>query len=271
MAWSSDRTRGILLRSSLAVALLASALSGCAFAPRSELTAAQLQNRLLSEQSIAQAAEIDNLKNHSHQIEDKLIGAEQQLAQLDQQSQTDRKRLAAMHDELYDGHGRRLPAELSRQLANLTRKYSSLQFDSAMGAAKLDTDVLFDPGEAELKEDAQQMLGEFARIMRSNEARDLKLMVVGHTDALKIARREVRERYPDNFHLSTARALAVASYLKQSGMPADRIGVSGFGDHEPIASNATAEDRRRNRRVEVFVLPPEAPIVGWTETTPSLY
>src|SRR5262245_53899257 len=115
------------------------------------------------------------------------------------------------------------------------------------------------------------MLGEFAHIMRSNEARDLKLMVVGHTDALKIARREVRDRYPDNFHLSTARALAVAEYLKQTGLPEQRIGVSGFGGHQPIASNATAEERRLNRRVEIFVLPPEAPIVGWTETTTSLY
>src|SRR5215831_7137148 len=116
MSSSFSCSRGIVPRLPLATALLAT-LSGCAFAPRSELTSAQLQNRLLSEQAIAQAAEIDNLKNHSHQIEDKLIDAEQQLAQLDQQSQADRKRLAAMHDELYDGRGRRLPAELSRQLA----------------------------------------------------------------------------------------------------------------------------------------------------------
>src|SRR5436189_3999068 len=109
---SSYRTRGILPRMPLVAALVCSALTGCAFAPRSELASAQLQNRLLSEQATAQAAEIDNLKNHSHQIEDKLIDAEQQLAQLDQQSQADRKRLASMHDELYDGRGRRLPAEL---------------------------------------------------------------------------------------------------------------------------------------------------------------
>jgi phosphoribosylformimino-5-aminoimidazole carboxamide ribonucleotide (ProFAR) isomerase len=67
--------------------------------------------------------------------------------------------------------------------------------------------------------------------------------------------------------LSTARALAVAEFLKQSGLPERQIGVSGFGGHQPIATNSTPEDRRRNRRVEIFVLPPEAPIVGWTETT----
>ena len=94
---------------------------------------------------------------------------------------------------------------------------------------------------------------------------------MGHTDGLKIARKELRDRYPDNFHLSTARSLAVAAFLKQQGLSEDRIGVSGFAAHEPIASNATAEDRRRNRRVELFVLPPEATIVGWTETATTLY
>jgi chemotaxis protein MotB len=255
----------------LGAAYLAINLSGCAFAPRSELTAAQTQNRLLAEQSQAQLSEMENLRTHNHKLEDKLIQSEEQLAVLDQQSQTDRKRLAALQTELSDGNGNRLPPGLSTQLANLSRRYPSLQFDTTTGAAKLDSDILFDPGEAELKDDAQQMLKEFAHILRAPESRDLKLMVVGHTDALKITKHEVRDRFPDNFHLSAARALAVADYLKQAGVPAQRIGVSGFGDHEPIASNASAEDRRRNRRVEIFVLPPEAPIVGWTETTTSLY
>ena len=47
---SSYRTRGILPRMPLVAALVCSALTGCAFAPRSELASAQLQNRLLSEQ-----------------------------------------------------------------------------------------------------------------------------------------------------------------------------------------------------------------------------
>ncbi|HEY2828026.1 MAG TPA: OmpA family protein [Pirellulales bacterium] len=263
--------RLLAVGSLLAVACLLVGLSGCAFAPRSELTAAQTQNRLLAEQSQAQIAELQNLQTHNHKLEDRLIQSEEQLAALDQQSQADRKRLAALQTELSDGNGNRLPSGLSTQLANLSRRFPSLQFDTTTGAAKLDSDVLFDPGEAELKDDAQQMLKEFAHILRAPESRDLKLMVVGHTDALKITKHEVRDRFPDNFHLSAARALAVADYLKQAGVPAQRIGVSGFGDHEPIASNASAEERRRNRRVEIFVLPPEAPIVGWTETTTSLY
>jgi chemotaxis protein MotB len=245
--------------------------TGCLFVPRSQLAAAEAQARQLAEQNRAQLSALDNLQNHSHELEDRLMNTESQLAAVDQKSRADSKRLAALEGELYDGHGNRLPPGLSKQLADLARRNGSLQFDPATGAAKLDTDVLFDSGEAELKEDAQDMLNEFVKIMRSPEARDLKLMVVGHTDALKIARRDVRERFPDNFHLASSRALAVADFLKKSGFPEQRIGVSGFAGHEAVASNETAEDRRRNRRVEIYVLPPEATIVGWTETATSLY
>ena len=130
---------------------------------------------------------------------------------------------------------------------------------------------LFDPGEAQLKPDAERMLADFAAVLQSPEARDLKIMVVGHTDNLKIARKELRERHPDNWHLSTARALAVADHLKKAGLPEERMGIAGFGGHQPISPNTTASDRRRNRRVEIFVVPSDAPVVGWTESMTSAY
>ncbi len=102
-----------------------------------------------------------------------------------------------MEGELYDGHGRRLPPGLSKQLANLSHRYPSLQFDDATGAAKLDNDVLFDSGDATAEGrcpgNARKRL---AKVMSSPDARDLKLMVVGHTDSLKIARKDVRGSLP---------------------------------------------------------------------------
>ena len=168
-----------VLAGALFAAAAISSLSGCAFAPRGELVAVQSQNRLLSEQVSSQIGELENLRTHNRRLEDKLIQSEEQLASLDQQSQANQKQLAAMRNELYDGRGNRLPSNISSQLANLSHRYPSLQFDSATGAAKLDTDVLFDPGEAVLKDDAQQMLADFAKVMRTGEARDLKMMVVG--------------------------------------------------------------------------------------------
>jgi chemotaxis protein MotB len=65
--------------------------------------------------------------------------------------------------------------------------------------------------------------------------------------------------------------LNVADYLQHAGLREDQVGVAGYGRHQPIASNGSANARQRNRRVEIFVTGPETPIVGWTESTASVY
>jgi chemotaxis protein MotB len=167
--------------------------------------------------------------------------------------------------------GRRLPPGVSQQLADLGARYSSLNFDPATGIAKLDTDVMFDSGQAELKPAAQALLGELARVLQAPDAAELKVMVVGHTDGQRIAERPPRDKYSNNFHLSTARALAVADTMRQQGLAEQRLGVAGFGSHQPVASNVSASDRQKNRRVEIFVMAPDVPVVGWTESIPSVY
>jgi chemotaxis protein MotB len=264
----------------LLFAASAAILPGCLFAPRTELNSAQVQNRVLSEQNKAQLAEIDNLKAHSRELEDRVIRSEKQAALLRERTSLDKRQLEGYErerDGLYDqfkgmafGRGR-LPPELSRQLADLSQRYPSLQFDPETGISKLDTDILFDSGEAVLKPGACQMLDELVRVLKSPAAGDLKLMVAGHTDNQMIAGRDTREKYPNNFHLSTARALAVADRMKQAGLPAHRLGVAGFGPYQPIAPNATAQDRQKNRRVEIFVMPNDVPVVGWSDSTPSVY
>jgi chemotaxis protein MotB len=59
--------------------------------------------------------------------------------------------------------------------------------------------------------------------------------------------------------------------LQKHGLREDQVGVAGFGRHEPVSSGASAEDRQRNRRVEIFVMSPDTPVVGWVETLPSVY
>jgi chemotaxis protein MotB len=254
------------------------ALSGC-LVPQSDLAAAQSQGRTLAQQNRAQLAEIDNLKAHNREVEDRLIRTEQELSALEEQVDVDRKRLtnykhetAELHDQFKTAvHARSLPSAVSRQLADLARRYPSLSFDPASGIGKLDTDVLFDSGQAELKPAATAMLAELSRVLQRQEAGDLKVMVVGHTDNQRLAGKEVRERFASNFHLSTARALAVADQLRRQGLSERRIGVAGFGPHQPVAPNDEPGERQKNRRVEIFVMAPDAPVVGWTESGPSVY
>jgi chemotaxis protein MotB len=236
-----------------AAALLA---PGCANS--TQLSTLQSQNRSLTEQSRAQLAEIENLKIHARGVEDQLIRAEQELARYDQSG---RRRLA----------GGALPGDLSGRLADLAKRYPSLHYDPATGISKLDGDVLFDSGDDQLKPDADPLLREIAEIFNAPEARGLKLMVVGHADSQSIKGQELRSRYPSNWHLSAGRALAVADWLRQSGIPESRMGVAGFGQYQPIASNASEDTRSMNRRVEIYVLGPETPVVGWADTSERFY
>lgn len=249
----------------LAALLTLLLVAGCSFVPKSKFDAAQSQNRTLLEQKKAQAAEIENLKIHSHNLEDHLIKAEEELARLDEQHNRDRARLAGQGRQFTPLKGNSIPADISGRLADLARRYPSLQYDPQTGISKFDTDVLFDSGKSELKPEAKQLLAEFGEIFTAPDARELKVMVVGHTDSRGIKGREVRERYPSNWHLSAGRALSVAEYLRSSGIPEDRMGVAGFGQFQPISANDTAASRQRNRRVEIFVLGPETPVVGWSE------
>ena len=271
-----------LCRGWLTAAMLASltALPGCQFAPKGQLTACQTQNRSLAEQTKAQLAEIENLKAHNRTVENQLIQAEEELADLDQRTGVDRKQLANFEHERAELRGQvqglarnagRVPADFSGRLEELSRRYPWLEFDPESGMSKFDGDVLFNSGDAELKPDAQRMLSEFAALFTAPEARQLRIMVVGHTDNRQVAKRPTRERYPDNWHLSTARALAVADYLLKEGVREDQMGVAGYGRHQPISRNSNATDRERNRRVEIFVMGPETPVVGWTESVTGVY
>ncbi|MBN9072409.1 MAG: OmpA family protein [Rhizobiales bacterium] len=71
--------------------------------------------------------------------------------------------------------------------------------------------------------------------------------VYGHTDSTG------DDRY--NQDLSERRAMSVANYLYGQGVDGRRFYVKGFGEEEPIASNATAEGRAQNRRVEIQLSP----------------
>ena len=144
---------GLLFFSAVAVIL-----PGC-LVPKAELNASLTENRAHRTEP-AQLAEIENLKAHSRALEDRVIHSEKQLAVAQERAGLDGRRLEGYEREregLYQQFkdlsyaGGRLPPELSRQLADLSRRFPSLQFDPETGISKLDTDILFDSGEAELK------------------------------------------------------------------------------------------------------------------------
>jgi len=124
--------------------------------------------------------------------------------------------------------------------------------------------ILFDSGEADLKPDGADVLRKVATILASHPT--LKIHVVGHTDDVPI-RPAARKRFPSNWELSTARATSAVRFLtEQAGVDPRRLGAVGYGQFRPIADNATAEGRSRNRRIAITILSDE--MVG-ADTVPT--
>ncbi|MGY6239208.1 OmpA family protein [Burkholderia ambifaria] len=94
---------------------------------------------------------------------------------------------------------------------------------------------------AALTPSARQELDRFLDVNR--EARFRRVTVTGYTDS--------QGAYAHNVRLSEARARAVATYLRTGGLHAEHFTTVGKGAAEPVASNATAEGRAQNRRVEI--------------------
>jgi flagellar motor protein MotB len=80
--------------------------------------------------------------------------------------------------------------------------------------------------------------------------RDEMLMVSGFTDDRPV--REGNRRFADNWELSAQRALTVTRALIDDGVPSSAVFAAAFGAEQPVASNADAAGRARNRRVEIW-------------------
>lgn len=109
--------------------------------------------------------------------------------------------------------------------------------------------ILFDLNSTALKPGAKQQLEKMAEVMVRYPDNDI--LVTGHTDNTG------SEKY--NQDLSERRAKAVKNYLILKGISAGRITSMGFGETMPVASNATPEGRRKNRRVEIEIKPRRQP------------
>lgn len=108
---------------------------------------------------------------------------------------------------------------------------------------EIPSDISFDTGRSDIKPNLRPILDQFASGLANQPNTEVR--IVGHTD--NVGSDAV------NNPLSLQRAQSARDYLTSRGVNSNRIMIEGRGEHEPIATNATAEGRARNRRVEVFL------------------
>ncbi len=192
---------------------------------------AQRQAAMLQEAQAREAA-----AQSAQQAQDAQAQAEQAQAQAQQaQAQAQQaQQLAAQSEQ----DKQQLRAKLLQQF-NLILETR----DTVRGLVVNIGDVLFDTGKYTLRSPAREALAKLSGIVSAYPG--LKLQMEGHTDSVGT---------PEfNQKLSEERAGAVRDYLVQQGVDAASVSAAGLGESTPIADNATAAGRQKNRRVEIIV------------------
>ncbi len=111
----------------------------------------------------------------------------------------------------------------------------------------LTSDLLFGLGESELSAEAKQSLQKIAAVIRLTP---YMINIVGHTDNIPMR----SNRFKSNWELSVARASTVARFfIDNMGMNPNQFVVSGYASYRPLKPNTTAENRAKNRRVEIII------------------
>ena len=117
--------------------------------------------------------------------------------------------------------------------------------------------ILFDSGKAALKPAGIKVLQQIGDIL--NSAVDKNIQVEGHTDNVPISG-GLAAKYPSNWELSTARATTVLHFLQDKvGVSGERLSAVGYGEYQPISSNATAKGRAENRRIQIVLTAAKKP------------
>jgi outer membrane protein OmpA-like peptidoglycan-associated protein len=180
---------------------------------------------------------------------ERLKAEQARLAAEEQQKLAEQARLLARQAEQKAREADRLRAQAEQSQQQL-RQQLLQQFnlildtrDTARGLIVNMSDVLFDFNKSTLRPAAREKLAKISGIILSHPG--LLLEVDGYTDNIG------SEDY--NMKLSERRAGGVRSYLIGEGISRDNISAKGFGKDNPVASNANAAGRQKNRRVEMVV------------------
>jgi outer membrane protein OmpA-like peptidoglycan-associated protein len=136
-------------------------------------------------------------------------------------------------------------AEMQRQLAQeaARNELSIVRMSEDTLRVGIASDASFDVNSAEIRFSARQTYDKIAAVLKNYDK--TVIHVVGHTDS------DGSDAH--NQGLSERRADAVAGLLADSGVPSARMRTEGRGEREPVASNTTADGRRRNRRVDIVI------------------
>lgn len=202
--------------------------------------------------------ERDQLKRDAEQLTRARGELETHLKALEDENQTLQRDRDLLREEV---------ARKTEQISQLQSTYSSLEdklkSEIAKGEVRLSQvgsrvsvdlidKILFDSGQAVISPRGLEVLARVGAVLATID--DKQIQVSGHTDDSPIADKLIAT-YPTNWELSTARAVNVVKVLAENKVPPKRMLAAGHGQYQPVANNASAQGRARNRRIEILLTP----------------
>ena len=191
-----------------------------------------------------------------------LLALRQQLARLNAALEASEAKVKEQNVQIVN-LGSRLNQALASKVAELARYRSEFfgKLREALGDRQgirivgdrfvFQSEVLFPSASADLNPEGRDRIRQLAVTLLEISTRipdelNWVLRVDGHTDRLPIN----TAKFPSNWELSSARAIAVVKELRDAGIPANRLVAAGFGEYQPLDDRADEIAYRRNRRIE---------------------
>ena len=160
------------------------------------------------------------------------------------------KNAEEQYEQMGLSESEKMSEQIEKQLENTSLEDAvDIDFNAEYVQLSLNGALLFESGKAEIMQEAYPVVNKISTILSTYQNNLIE--VEGHTDNVPVSS---RSRFESNDVLSMYRALSVADYIRSNtNLDPSHIKSSGRGDYDPVADNATADGRARNRRVEIKV------------------
>lgn len=144
-----------------------------------------------------------------------------------------------------------LKEKLQQALLGFTKNGLTVEIKNGKVYVSLTDKLLFPSGSIIIDEKGKQALSSLANVLKQQP--EINIAVEGHTDNQKINN---LGQIKDNWDLSVLRATSVVRYLTENEkVESVRMTATGKGEFQPLGSNASADGRSKNRRIEIVLSP----------------
>lgn len=227
-----------------AIALGGLLVTGCVSTATHQETLDELEG--VRKQQAAAASQLEASRRKAAELQQALEAEQKAKQELDEQI---KKLKEAQSSQAQDNE---------RQLAQLAAAAPAAEVAPVQGEPNqfkitIVAHLLFESGDDQITPAGREVLQQIKDVLK--QVTDKQIHVEGHTDNKPI-KPYLRTRFPTNWELSTARATSVVRYLiAEDGLDPALLSAGGYGNTRPVASNASEEGRRQNRRIEIVLYP----------------